>query len=120
MNPDNIGVYELRQDVIHNLQALWRACEESPATREGHSWVRGRRERTEPLVLLLGLGCGPQDGRDHARGRSGAGAVGTGAWPGCAGEEGGTSRECVRKLKVGVYDLTAGTFQRLATALGVQ
>ena len=35
MNPDNISVYELRQDVIHNLQALWRACEESPATREG-------------------------------------------------------------------------------------
>jgi DNA-binding XRE family transcriptional regulator len=32
----------------------------------------------------------------------------------------GTSRECVRKLEAGVYDLTVGTLQRLATALGVQ
>ena len=31
-----------------------------------------------------------------------------------------TSRECVRKLEAGVYDLTVGTLQRLATALGVQ
>jgi len=31
-----------------------------------------------------------------------------------------TSRACVRKLEAGVYDLTVGTLQRLATALGVQ
>jgi len=48
------------------------------------------------------------------------GAVETGASPGCAGDEGGASRECVRKLEGGVYDLTVGTRQRLATALGVQ
>ena len=30
------------------------------------------------------------------------------------------SRECVRKLEAGVYDLTVGTLQRLATAPGVQ
>jgi len=34
MNSDNIHVYELRQDVIHNLQILWRSREESPAIRE--------------------------------------------------------------------------------------
>lgn len=32
----------------------------------------------------------------------------------------GTSRECVRKLKAGVYDLTVATLHRLATALSVQ
>ena len=32
----------------------------------------------------------------------------------------GTSRACVRKREAGVYDLTVGTLQRLATALGVQ
>lgn len=32
----------------------------------------------------------------------------------------GTSREWVRKLEAGVHDLTVGTLQRLATALGVQ
>jgi predicted transcriptional regulator len=32
----------------------------------------------------------------------------------------GTSRECVRKLGAGVYDLTVGTLQRMATALSVQ
>ncbi len=32
----------------------------------------------------------------------------------------GTSRESVRKLEAGVSDLTVGTLQRLATALGVQ
>ena len=32
----------------------------------------------------------------------------------------GTSRDCVRKLEAGVYDLTFGTLQRLVTALGVQ
>jgi len=32
----------------------------------------------------------------------------------------GTSRECVRKLEAEVYELTVGTLQRLATALGVQ
>ena len=32
----------------------------------------------------------------------------------------GASRECVRQLEAGVYDLTVGTLQRLATALGVQ
>ena len=32
----------------------------------------------------------------------------------------GTSRECVRQLEAGVYDLTVGTLQRLATARGVQ
>jgi DNA-binding XRE family transcriptional regulator len=32
----------------------------------------------------------------------------------------GTSRECIRRLEVGVYDLTVWTLQRLVTALGVQ
>jgi hypothetical protein len=32
----------------------------------------------------------------------------------------GPSRECVRQLEAGVYDLTVGTLQRLATARGVQ
>jgi predicted transcriptional regulator len=32
----------------------------------------------------------------------------------------GTSRECIRRLEVGVYDLTVGTLQRLVTALDVQ
>jgi ribosome-binding protein aMBF1 (putative translation factor) len=31
-----------------------------------------------------------------------------------------TSRACLRKLEAGMYDLTVGTLQRLATALGVQ
>ena len=35
-------------------------------------------------------------------------------------KKGGASRECVRKLEEGVYDLTVATLQRLATALGVQ
>jgi hypothetical protein len=50
----------------------------------------------------------------------GIGWVGTGALPGCAGEAGGASRDCVRKLEPGVYDLTVGILHRLATALGVQ
>jgi hypothetical protein len=32
----------------------------------------------------------------------------------------GPSRDCVRNLEAGVYDLTVGTLQGLATALGVQ
>jgi len=32
----------------------------------------------------------------------------------------GSSRECVRKLEAGAYDLTVGTLQRLATAFRVQ
>ena len=50
----------------------------------------------------------------------GIGWVGTGAGSGCAAEAGGASRDCVRKLEPGVYDLTVGILHRLATALGVQ
>jgi DNA-binding XRE family transcriptional regulator len=32
----------------------------------------------------------------------------------------GASRDCVRKLEPGVYDLTVGILHRLATGLGVQ
>ncbi len=77
MNPGSIHVYELRQEVIHNLQVLWRAHEERPgperAVREFVGAVRGR----SLWVLLLGLGCGPQDGRNHASGQ-----VQSHSWPG--------------------------------------
>ena len=125
MNPDSVHVYEARQEVIHTLQVLWHARKESPATREGPSWVRGRRKRTEPL--------GPSSwARLRARGRQepclGAGPepllarirrLNTGGRDALA-KKVGTSRECVRKLKAGVYDLTVATLHRLATALGVQ
>jgi DNA-binding XRE family transcriptional regulator len=134
MNPDSVHVCELPQEIVHNLQILWRAREESPATREGHSWVRGRCERRELLgpsswarLRAAGwqepyLGAGPEPllariektklgGRVRSERALGRDAL---------AKKAGTSRECVRKLEAGVHDFTVGTFHRLARALGVQ
>ena len=78
MNPDSIHVYELRQEVIHNLQVLWRAHAKKVQRPERGvlafvGAVRGR----SLWVLLLRLGCEPQDGRDHASGQ-----VRGHSWPG--------------------------------------
>jgi hypothetical protein len=132
MNPDSMHVYELPQEVIDNLQILWRAREESPATREGHSRVQGRCERTEPLgpsswarlraagwqEPYLGAGQEPLLARIQKTQLGGRVRSERTLGRDALAKKAGTSRECVESSRR--YDFTVGTLHRLATALGVQ